>query len=130
MPPQRPFHVLLIGEDSSLSDALVRALEGEESIGSVRTTGQVRAHRSAPDPDVIVIDAGPPPPDAAAMAAWDATRKEALALVLASDASEQTQKLAEAVGAVAYLRKDSGAAAITPVVVALAAISSVQWPFA
>jgi len=125
MPLRPPFNVLLIAEDSSLRDALIRALEREESIGTVRTVVKGRPPlQGVPAPDVVLFDAGPPAPDAAAMAAWDATPKEALALVLASDASEQTRKFAEAVGAVAYLRKDSGAAAITPLVVALAALAS------
>ena len=34
--PPRPLDVVLVGEDSSLRDSLVRALERDELIGSVR----------------------------------------------------------------------------------------------
>jgi DNA-binding response OmpR family regulator len=118
-------HVLLVADDSRLCDAFVQALEREHTIGSVRTVGHgCDVPAGVPQPDVVVVDAGPPPPPAPNVAQWEGGRKEPLALVLTSDVSEQTRALGDAIGAVAYLRKDSGVASITPVIVALASLSA------
>jgi DNA-binding response OmpR family regulator len=121
----RSLHVLLVAEDARLRDSFARALEREHAIGSVRTAGHDGASLvGIPEPDIVLVDAGPPPLSAPDVADWARGRKEPLAFVLASEVSEQTRALGDAIGAVAYLRKDSGVAAITPVVVALASLST------
>jgi DNA-binding NarL/FixJ family response regulator len=129
VPSQRPVHVLLVGEDSSLRDSLFGALESDDSIGTVRAVGHggSTCHQDLPDPDVILFDAGPPAPNLAAMDG-DTTPEESLVFVLASDMSEETCELAEAVGAVGYLKRDSEVAGIAPIVVALARLCSTPRP--
>ena len=127
--PRRPLHVLLVGEDSRLRTKLAAALERETSIGTVRTV----SHDSwvlagIPEPDIVLFDAGPPLPTVADVEALNMGRKEPLAFVLASEVTAETRELADAVHAVAYLRKDSGVASIAPVVMALAAFSSPEVP--
>jgi DNA-binding NarL/FixJ family response regulator len=123
MPP-RPLNLLLVAEDDELRAGLVEALEHEQSIGTVRSVSRARPlMTSAPAPDVILVDAGPPAPELAQVTAHAADR-ESLTFVLASEWGEETRELAAAVGAVAYVRKDAGIADITPVVVALASLST------
>jgi DNA-binding NarL/FixJ family response regulator len=122
MPP-RPLNLLLVAEDDELREGLVEALEHEQSIGTVRTVSRARPLvTSAPAPDVILVDAGPPAPELAQVTAH-AAGPASLTVVLASEWGAETRELAEAVGAVAYVRKDAGIADITPVVVALASLS-------
>lgn len=124
--PSRPLNLLLVAEDDELRAGLVEALEHDPSIGTVRSVSRTRPlMTSTPAPDVILVDAGPPVPELAQVVAHAGTR-ESLTLVLASEWGEETRELAEAVGAVAYVRKDADIADITPVVVALASLSSAQ----
>src|SRR4051812_8087301 len=119
--PQQALHVLVIGQDHRFRDALVEALEQEQLIGSVCAIGHdFQAHSVVPEPDVVLVDAGPPAPAAADVASLHTSRKEPLAVVLASDVNEATRELGEAVGAVAYVRKGSSVTSITPVVMLLA----------
>src|SRR2546423_10391095 len=78
--------------------------------------------------DIVLFEPGPPLPTVADVEALNMGRKEPLAFVLASEVTAETRELADAVHAVAYLRKDSGVASIAPVVLALAAFSSPEVP--
>jgi DNA-binding NarL/FixJ family response regulator len=123
MPPRR-LNLLLVAEDDELREGLVEALEHEQSIGTVRSVSRARPlMTSAPAPDVILVDAGPPAPELAQVTAHAADH-DSLTFVLASEWGEETRELAAAVGAVAYVRKDAGIADITPIVVALASLSA------
>jgi DNA-binding NarL/FixJ family response regulator len=130
MPPPGPLNVLLVGEDRGLCESscesLIHALEDDESIGSVRVAGHGgrMPPQEIPRPDVVVFDAGPPAPDPVAMAGYESPARQTLNLVLASDTGEQTRRLADAVGAVGYLRKGSELASVAPVVLALTTLSS------
>jgi DNA-binding NarL/FixJ family response regulator len=127
MPP-RPLHLLVIAQDAELRKLLAAAFEAERSIGSVRVVESDRpVLTSMPEPDVVLVDAGPPPPTMRATTSRTA-HGEPLTLVLASDWSEATRELAEAVGAVAYLKKAEGMASITPLVAALASLASGDVP--
>ncbi len=120
MPP-RPLDVVLVGEDSSLRDSLVRALERDELIGSVRAVDHrgSTTRQDVLDFDVIPFGAASSRPRLAA----DDEDALSLSFVLARDLSEQAPD-ANAADTVAYLRKDPGAAGIAPVVVALAVLCS------
>ena len=119
--PWHPLDVVLVGEDSSLRDSLVRALESDEFIGSVRAVDDSGSttRQDLSEFDVLPFGAGSSGPN---LAVGDASTS--LTFVLANDLSEEAAE--DAAGTVAYLKKDPGAAGIAPVVVALAALCSPQ----
>jgi DNA-binding response OmpR family regulator len=128
MPPPRPLNLLVVGEDEELRDVIAHAFESEGAIGSVRSVDATRASiTSIPEPDVVLVDAGPPAPHMT-VAAWHTGRKEPLTLVIAADWSEETRELGRAVGAVAYVKKDAGVASLTPLVLALASLAAGNVP--
>ena len=127
MPP-RPLNLLVVGDDEEVRDVIAHAFQSTDAIANVRSVDAARAGlTSIPEPDVVLVDAGPPAPHMT-VAAWHTGRREPLTLVIAADWSEETRRLGQAVGAVAYVKKDAKMAALTPLVAALASLAAGDIP--
>jgi hypothetical protein len=122
LPPPRPLHVLLVGEDCRLRDALVRVLEREDSIETVRAIdlGPPTLRKQRPEPGVVLHEE-PRDPNLP-------KEPDPIALVFASKSSEEPQELADSARAIAYLKNDPSIADLAPTVAALARLASAQSP--
>jgi DNA-binding NarL/FixJ family response regulator len=102
----RTLLITVHSEDPQLTEELLALMPDDPSVASIADScAEVLAHQQMDVPDVVFVDAGPPPPSSLPTELREIYPSSFVVLV-AKDVDERALELGAAIEADAYLRRD------------------------
>jgi DNA-binding NarL/FixJ family response regulator len=109
-------------DDPQLHAELVKGLPANGVVSEL-TVADVSAHGQAAAPDLVFVDAGPPPATTLPAGELRKAYPCAFVVLVAQEVDEATLQLGASVGADAYIRRDESPADAVTAMLAVAAIT-------
>lgn len=118
----RRLFVTVHSDDPRLHAELVKGLPGNGVVSEL-ALADVSAHGQAAAPDLVLVDAGPPPASSIPAGELRNAYPSAFVVLVAQEVDEATLQLGASVGADAYIRRDESPADAVTAMLAVAALT-------